>query len=164
MSAFVAGVIALGLLLLLARGYLGASARTLASGMRFTGGVVLALVTLALALSGRVGFAFITASGAWYLLFGQAPPWQGGAYGASGRTGGQQGNRQSGNGNNSPARVNSMSRSEALKVLGLEESATEQDIRAAHKRLILQTHPDKGGTNYLAAKINEAKDVLLGRR
>ena len=57
-----------------------------------------------------------------------------------------------------------MSRSEAYKVLGLEEGASEEAIRAAHRRLIQQTHPDKGGTNYLAAKINEAKDVLLGRR
>jgi curved DNA-binding protein CbpA len=57
-----------------------------------------------------------------------------------------------------------MSRSEAHKVLGLEEGASEEQIRAAHRRLIIQTHPDKGGTNYLAAKINEAKDVLLGRR
>ena len=56
-----------------------------------------------------------------------------------------------------------MSRAEALKVLGLEEGAGEDQIRAAHRRLILQTHPDKGGTNYLAAKINEAKDVLLRR-
>ena len=56
-----------------------------------------------------------------------------------------------------------MSRAEALKVLGLEEGASEEQIRAAHKRLILQTHPDKGGTTYLAAKINEAKDVLLKR-
>jgi curved DNA-binding protein CbpA len=56
-----------------------------------------------------------------------------------------------------------MSRTEALKVLGLEEGATEEQIRAAHKRLMLQIHPDKGGTSYLAAKINEAKDVLLKR-
>ena len=54
-----------------------------------------------------------------------------------------------------------MSRAEALKVLGLEDGATEDHIRAAHKRLMLQIHPDKGGTSYLAAKINEAKDVLL---
>jgi hypothetical protein len=160
MPAFVAGVIALCLLLLLARGYLRTSARTLASGMRFSGGVLLALITLALVVTGRIAFAFITASGAWYLLFGSAPPWQGG-YG-SGGAGGPQGNRQSGS--SSPPRVNSMSRSEALKVLGLEEGASEEQIRAAHRRLIIQTHPDKGGTNYLAAKINEAKDVLLGRR
>jgi DnaJ-domain-containing protein 1 len=162
MGAVVAGVIALCVLLLLARGYLRTSARTLASGMRFSGGLILALVTLALAITGRIGFAFVTATGAWYLLFGSAPPW-GNPYGAyRDGAGGPQGNRQSGN--SAPPRANSMSRSEALKVLGLDEGATEEQIRAAHKRLILQTHPDKGGTNYLAAKINEAKDALLGRR
>ncbi len=55
-----------------------------------------------------------------------------------------------------------MSRAEAYRVLGLEEGASEEEIRAAHRKLILQNHPDKGGTSYLAAKINEAKDMLLG--
>ena len=54
-----------------------------------------------------------------------------------------------------------MSRAEALKVLGLQEGASEEDVRAAHRRLMLQNHPDRGGTDYIAAKINEAKDVLL---
>lgn len=56
-----------------------------------------------------------------------------------------------------------MSRAEALKVLGLQEGASDDEIRAAHRRLMLQNHPDKGGTDYIAAKINEAKDVLLMR-
>jgi hypothetical protein len=61
-----------------------------------------------------------------------------------------------------PERATSgMSRAEALKVLGLQEGASDDDIRAAHRRLMLQNHPDKGGTDYIAAKINEAKDVLL---
>ena len=55
-----------------------------------------------------------------------------------------------------------MPRDEALKVLGLGSDAGEDDIRAAHRRLMLQNHPDKGGSDYLASKINEAKDVLLG--
>jgi hypothetical protein len=54
-----------------------------------------------------------------------------------------------------------MSRAEALKVLGLQEGASEEEVRAAHRRLMLQNHPDRGGTDYIAAKINEAKDVLL---
>lgn len=55
-----------------------------------------------------------------------------------------------------------MSREEAYRVLGLEAGASNEEIRAAHRKLMLQNHPDKGGTSYLAAKINEAKDVLLG--
>jgi curved DNA-binding protein CbpA len=54
-----------------------------------------------------------------------------------------------------------MSRAEALAVLGLREGATEDDIRAAHRRLMKEFHPDRGGSDYLATKINQAKDVLL---
>ena len=51
---------------------------------------------------------------------------------------------------------------EALAVLGLAEGASEDDIKAAHRRLIQRMHPDVGGTADLAARINRAKDVLLG--
>jgi hypothetical protein len=55
-----------------------------------------------------------------------------------------------------------MTRQEALATLGLQEGATAEAIRAAHRRLILRMHPDAGGTAELAARINRAKDVLLG--
>jgi hypothetical protein len=55
-----------------------------------------------------------------------------------------------------------MTRDEALAVLGLTESASVDNIRAAHRRLIQRMHPDVGGTADLAARINRAKDVLLG--
>lgn len=55
-----------------------------------------------------------------------------------------------------------MTREEALAVLGLAEGASEQEIKAAHRRLIQRVHPDVGGSADLAARINRAKDVLLG--
>lgn len=55
-----------------------------------------------------------------------------------------------------------MNRAEALAILGLAEGASREDIAAAHRALIQKLHPDRGGNDYLAAKINQAKDVLLG--
>jgi DnaJ-like protein len=53
-----------------------------------------------------------------------------------------------------------MTRQEALRVLGLDESATRDDVQREYRRLMRKIHPDLGGSSYLAAKINEAKDVL----
>ena len=61
-----------------------------------------------------------------------------------------------------PGSVNTMGRSEALAVLGLKDGATEEDIIAAHRKLIQKLHPDRGGNDYLAAQVNLAKDLLLG--
>jgi hypothetical protein len=55
-----------------------------------------------------------------------------------------------------------MSRSEAFAVLGLKPEADDDAILAAHRKLILKNHPDVGGSSEAAARINEAKDVLLG--
>lgn len=58
----------------------------------------------------------------------------------------------------------SMSEQEAYEVLGLRPGASEGEVRASHRRLMKQMHPDHGGTSGLAARLNEARDVLLGRR
>jgi hypothetical protein len=50
---------------------------------------------------------------------------------------------------------------EAYKILGLDFDATKDDIISAHKELIRKNHPDKGGSDYLSSKINEARDILL---
>jgi hypothetical protein len=54
-----------------------------------------------------------------------------------------------------------MDRAEALQILGLDATAGPDDIKEAHRRLIAGLHPDHGGSDYLAAQINRAKDVLL---
>ena len=57
----------------------------------------------------------------------------------------------------------SMTVERALSVLGLQPGATDDDVRAAHRRLMKKIHPDQGGSDFLARQINEAKDFLLRR-
>jgi hypothetical protein len=54
-----------------------------------------------------------------------------------------------------------MSRDEALAILGLAEGATPEEIRAAHRRLMQSAHPDRGGSDWLAARVNAARETLL---
>lgn len=55
----------------------------------------------------------------------------------------------------------SMSRQEALEILDLRSGASANEVRDAHRRLVQLIHPDRGGSKYLAAKVNQAKDILL---
>jgi len=56
-----------------------------------------------------------------------------------------------------------MSEQEAYQVLGLEPGATVEQISRAHHALMKKLHPDQGGSTYLAARVNQAKDVLVRR-
>jgi hypothetical protein len=55
-----------------------------------------------------------------------------------------------------------LTRADALAILGLKDGASREEIRDAHRRLMRAAHPDRGGSDWLAARINEARDVLLG--
>jgi DnaJ-domain-containing protein 1 len=67
-----------------------------------------------------------------------------------------------GAGQSAPSRGSSdMSVAEAYEILGLQPGADEAAITAAYHRLMMQLHPDHGGTDYLATKINRARDILL---
>ncbi len=69
--------------------------------------------------------------------------------------------RHASSGETASASTGPMSHEEAHQVLGLQPGASIDQIRDSHRRLMKSFHPDSGGTTFLAAKINEAKDILL---
>lgn len=119
------------------------------------GGVSLALLLI---LTGREGIALGALAMFGPLIWQRYQAYRAGA-------GGQQRQQQQSAGTNQPPprRGSGMTREEAYEVLGLKPGATEAEIRAAHHRLMRSAHPDSGGSDWLATRINLARDVLLGR-
>ncbi|MDA5193098.1 DnaJ domain-containing protein [Govanella unica] len=111
------------------------------------GSLLLIVAGVGLALSGRIGFALPLIIGAVGFM---APRRFAGM---------KSGPRKA----PPPGKPSGLSRREAYDILGLQPGASDADIREAHRRLILKVHPDHGGSDYLAARINEAKDVLFRR-
>lgn len=82
-------------------------------------------------------------------------------HGAAWRAGGER--REQSAGGAGTGSGGAMTRDEAYAILGLQRGADEQAVKNAHRQLMARFHPDRGGSDYLAALINHARDMLLGR-
>jgi hypothetical protein len=147
MIGLVLGGLVLLLLLLGARAFSTASVTTIKSFALWVaalGGLALGALLL---LTGRGGIAIFALSLLgpliWDRLRGALP---GGIPGATDKP-----------------RSGPMTVDEAYAVLGLSPGASEAEIRASHLRLMRAAHPDNGGSDWLASRINQARDVLLGK-
>jgi hypothetical protein len=56
-----------------------------------------------------------------------------------------------------------MTKREAALILGLRESAAADKVKDAHRKIMIANHPDSGGSSFLATKVNEAKEMMLGK-
>jgi DnaJ family protein C protein 19 len=125
------------------------SIKSLVTWIAALGGLSLALLLI---LTGRGGIALGALTLFGPLLYQR---WQA----ARGR---RIGGSSAGPGPGPRSRSGVMSRAEAYEVLGLQPNASATDIKEAHRRLMRGAHPDAGGSDWLAARINQARDILLG--
>ncbi len=132
--------------------------------------IILLVIGLGLILSGNASglLAVISAGMVWlgraqslyglyHRWFGRNPEAGDGSGSENDRTARQQRS-------NAPPSPGSMTRDEAFQVLGLPPTATLDEIRRAHRALMRVNHPDQGGSVWLAARINQARDLLLNGR
>lgn len=84
-------------------------------------------------------------------------------FGAARFLSGLTGKAKSFSGNKTTPSSSTMSRDEALDVLGLEKGASKEEINTAYRKLMAQVHPDKGGSDWMASKLSDARKILLDK-
>jgi len=136
-----------------------ADPKAMAKAIRLGGPILLFVLSILLSagFSFAVGLPFLFLLLFWPLILRVFGP----KIGLEGGAGDQFGQRRERYESRSRMR-STMTTKEALAILGLDAGASRDDILQAHKTLMKKNHPDQGGSVYLAQKINEAKDVLIG--
>jgi hypothetical protein len=146
MPALLIGFAALLVVVALARLLAAAEPRSLARVMRVLGAVIAVVAGALLTLRGLgVIGAPLAVAGLGFLLPRRRPRIEEGL----------------GGGAPPPPPGPDLSLDEAYAILGLEAGATAEEVKAAHRRLIARVHPDHGGSDWMAAKLNRAKELIL---
>lgn len=152
---FLIGLLLAGLLLLLLNWWANAQVKSAKNSLMWLIVAVCAVLALILLATGKAILAAVPALFAIFRMFGPMVVSRllsginFGRFGAGSRAGQEGKNHEN------------LSRQEALEVLGLEEGASEKEITDAYRRLMAQVHPDKGGSDWMAAKLNAARRTLL---
>lgn len=149
MGFLVAGILVAGLLLVLLNWWANADVPSAKRTLMWAIIALCILIAVALFAAGRGVMALIPGAYAAWRMLGTV------------NSAASMANRMGGAFNKRPASSH-MTRKEALEILGLDENASKDDINGAYKRLMAQCHPDKGGSDWMAAQLNEAKKTLLG--
>lgn len=155
MAYFLLGFLVLVAVLLLSRWVAAADPARLVKTVRWALIVLVIAGLAAIAWAGR----YLLAA---YVLPFLIPALIRGGLGSLGRRAPGSGQGRQGGQDRARPSSSAMSREDAYAVLGLAPGASETMIREAHRRLMAKVHPDRGGSDYLAAQINQARDVLLG--
>jgi hypothetical protein len=132
-----------------------ASVKALFTWVAALGGLALALLLI---LTGRTAVALGALALFGPLIYQEWRSMQGGS--KPGRPSSSGGSARGGRSGGSADRRGSMTRAEALEILGLRPGASNAEIKEAHHRLMRAAHPDAGGSDWLATRINQARDVL----
>ena len=162
MGAGLIGLVALATILWFMHKYVQANPRGMAWLLQRAGGIAVLVAATFLAVRGEWVAALPLALMGFGLL-GWMPQLSMGNSDRAGTRGGEDAQHGANARQRAAAGSGKMTEEEAYKILGLQPGASTEDIGQAYRSLMKKLHPDQGGTTYLAARINEAKDVLLRR-